>query len=388
MTNGDLSRDSSGNIAAEEQAKRYEKIQNIIMLVDLALTVAIIILFFLAGGSTALRSHIEKNITTSRLLVPLFYGLAIILAYYLFYLLPKHYLEFRLEHKFDLSTQKPGGFIVDNLKSLVLNLVIVSIFFLLTYTLLNAAGSLWWLYASIFWIFFGVLMANLTPVLIIPLFYKLKPLENESLKGKLTNLAQKAKTKILGIFEIEFSRKTKKANAMLAGIGNTKRIILGDTLLNNFSEDEIEAVIAHELGHFYYRHIWKLIASSSVLTVAGFYIANLALTGLIDTFAYLGLRDVADVAAFPLLILSILLFSILTMPLNNTLSRSLERQADRFALTSTGKPQAFIDGMQKLAKQNLADTEPSPIIEFLLHSHPGIGSRVRAAQQFAEEHSE
>jgi len=228
-------------------------------------------------------------------------------------------------------------------------------------------------------------MANLTPVLIIPLFYKLKPLANESLKEKLTDLAEKAKTKILGIFEIEFSRKTRKANAMLAGLGNTKRIILGDTLLNNFSEDEIEAVIAHELGHFYHKHIWKMIATASVLTVAGFYIANLALTGLLNTFGYLGLRDVTDVAAFPLLMLSLFLFSLVTMPLNNSLSRALERQADRFALTTTDKPGAFIAGMQKLAKQNLADTEPPPLIELLLHSHPSIGKRVRMAQQYTDE---
>jgi len=372
-------------MSAPNQAKRYEAIHNIILLIDLVLTIAIIIVFFLTGASTALRSYIENHLSGNPWILPPVYGLAVILVYFIFFLVPKHYIEFRLEHRFKLSNQKLGGWIVDNLKSLALNVILMALFFELTYLLLRAAGRLWWLYASGFWIVFGILMANLTPVLLIPLFYKLKPLEDESLREKLTSLAKKVGTKLLGVYEIVLSAKTKKANAMLAGIGNTKRIILGDTLLKNFSEEEIEVIIAHELGHYCHKHIWKLIGTGSLLTLGGFYLAHLALVGLLDAFSYLGLRGVVDVAAFPLLMLSIFLFSIVTMPINNAFSRMLERQADRFALSITGKPEAFTTGMQRLARQNLADTEPSPTIEFLLHSHPSISKRVRMAEQFSTE---
>ncbi len=367
------------------QAKRYEAIHNIIFLIDLVLTIVIAVVFFLSGASTGLRSFIENHISRSGWILPLLYGLAITLAYYLFFLGPKHYIEFRLEHKFQLSNQKLGGWVIDNLKSLMLNLLLVGLFFELTYLLLRIAGEWWWLYASIFWIVFGLLIANLTPVLLIPLFYKLKPLENDSLKEKLTALAEKARTKLLGIYEIGLSAKTKKANAMLAGLGNTKRIILGDTLLKNFSDEEIEVIIAHELGHYCHRHIWKLLAISSLLTLGGLYLAHLALVGLLEVFSHLHLRGVDDVAAFPLLMLSIFLFSIVTMPMTNAFSRMLERQADWFALNITRKPEAFATGMQKLARQNLADTEPSPVIEFLLHSHPSISKRVQMARQFSPE---
>jgi len=190
---------------------------------------------------------------------------------------------------------------------------------------------------------------------------------------------------VIAVEKLGLGAKTVKANAMLAGLGSTKRVLLGDTLLDNFSHDEIETVLGHELGHHYYNHVWKLIGAGAAATVAGFFVAALILSSLVESLDYLNFGSVADVATFPILAVALLVMALVAMPATNAFSRTLERQADRFALRLTRKPGAFISAMRRLAVQNLADTEPSPIIEALLHGHPSISRRIAAAEAFQDE---
>ena len=183
---------------------------------------------------------------------------------------------------------------------------------------------------------------------------------------------------------MEMSSKTTAANAALMGLGNTRRIVLGDTMLDRYTPDEIEVVLAHELGHHVHHDIWKLLVSQSVLTLLGLYLLNLALHWAVDTQHYY--TSLADAATIPLVLVLTAIFGLIFMPLSNGLSRAIEYQADEYALQTTKLVGAFKNAMTRLADQNLADIEPSPIIEFLFHDHPAISKRLQHAEAFARRH--
>jgi STE24 endopeptidase len=230
-----------------------------------------------------------------------------------------------------------------------------------------------------------VILANLAPVILMPLFNKFTPLGDDQaeLESRLVTLAGKANTKVLGVFKFDMSRRTTTANAALTGLGNTRRIILGDTLLERYSADEIETILAHELGHQVNRDIPWGILVSSVLTLLGFYLVGL---GLEWGVAYFGFYGPADVAAMPLFVLVMGLYGLVTMPLENAFSRWRERRADQYALRMTGNGKAFAAALAKLADQNLSDAEPEPWVEFFLYSHPALSKRIRTAESYSDPH--
>jgi STE24 endopeptidase len=244
------------------------------------------------------------------------------------------------------------------------------------YYLLRTHPENWWVYASLAFITFVVVMANLAPVLLLPLFFKFKPVENEDLKRRVDRLAQRIGIPACGIFEWSLGDKTRKANAAVVGWGNTRRIIVSDTLLESFSGEEIEVIVAHELCHHVKNHIWQGIALQSALTVGAFYAAHRVLPPLSVTGGFGGVSDIAN---FPLLALLITALSLLVLPGVNYFSRRLETAADRYALDVTGDSLAFVSSMEKLADLNLANKSPNKIIEFIFYSHPSIEERIKLA---------
>jgi STE24 endopeptidase len=292
-----------------------------------------------------------------------------------------YYRGFILPHRYGLSTQTLRGWLVDLFKGLLLGLVFESIVVELVYGLLALQPLTWWLWVAIVLLFFSVIMANLAPVLLLPIFYKFTPLDNEELTQRLLALAKRAHTRVRGVFTMHLSDKTTAANAALMGLGNTRRIVLGDTMLDRYTPDEIEVVLAHELGHHVHRDIWKLIATQSLLTLGGLYLVNVVFHWAVDTQHYY--QSLADAATLPLLFALTAAFGLIVMPLSNGYSRRVEYQADEYALQATGKVDAFKGAMTRMANQNLAEVEPSPIIEFLLHDHPAVGKRLRHADEFA-----
>jgi STE24 endopeptidase len=183
---------------------------------------------------------------------------------------------------------------------------------------------------------------------------------------------------------MQMSSKTTAANAALMGLGNTRRIVVGDTMLDRYTHDEIEVVLAHELGHHVHHDIWKLIISQSVLMLVGLYLANIILHWVVDTQHFY--RTLTDAATLPFFFLLVGIFSLVIMPLSNSYSRLIEYQADEYALRSTRKIEAFKDAMTRLANQNLSDVEPSPLIEVLFYSHPSINKRLKHADEFVNRH--
>jgi STE24 endopeptidase len=251
----------------------------------------------------------------------------------------------------------------------------------LLYLALRATGDLWWLWAAAGMLLFTVLLSNLAPILIMPLFNKYVPLgeEHKELAERLLDLARRANTKVKGVFKFDMSKRTKAANAALTGIGNTRRIVLGDTLINEFSTDEIETVLAHELGHHVHRDIPFLIAFGTLSTTLSLYLASLALNWAIDTF---GFTSPADVAAFPALGLILGAYGLITMPIENAVSRWRERMADDYALQSTGKSAAFASAFTRLANQNLGEVDPEKWVVFMFYSHPPLGERIAKAHNW------
>jgi len=222
------------------------------------------------------------------------------------------------------------------------------------------------------------LLANLAPILIFPIFFKFKPLENPSLTERLLELSRHAGTRVKGVFEWKLSEKSKKANAALVGLGNTRRIVLSDTLLAQFRDEEVEAVLAHEFGHHVHRHMFQGIAIQGGTTFLGFYLIHRTLGWLSPHF---GFQGAADFANLPLLALVTVGLSLLLLPAVNAHSRAVERQADAYALRAISSRDAFISSMEKLAELNLAERQPHPWIELIFHSHPSIAKRISFARQ-------
>ena len=285
-----------------------------------------------------------------------------------------------LEHHYGLSTQSTSDWLADQGKGVLLGLALTVVGAAIVFvTLRQWPGQWWWLSAGAFAVG-TVVMARLAPVVLLPLFYKFKPLERPALAARLLALADKASTDVVGVFEWVLSGHTKKANAALAGLGRTRRILVSDTLLADFSEDEIEVVLAHELAHHVHRDLWRGIAIQTVLLFGGFFVADRVLRQVADAA---GLRGVSDPAALPILMLVAGAWSFLMLPLVNALSRAQERAADRYALDTTRNVDAFVTAMKRLSQQNLAEENPSTLVRWIFYSHPPIRERIEAARAFA-----
>jgi STE24 endopeptidase len=290
------------------------------------------------------------------------------------------YSGFFLERRYGLSNERLAAWMRDQVKSLALGLVIASGAALIVYGFITLSPRRWWLTAAVAFAALIVGLTQVAPVLLLPIFYRVKPLERESLRARLLALADRAGAHVLGAYEWGLGDKTKKANAALAGLGATRRILVSDTMLAEYSDEEIEVVLAHEIAHHVHGDIWKGILFESALIVAGFYLAARVLQTLA---APIGLRDVADIAGLPLLVLAAGTVSLVMVPIAHAMSRAYERGADRFALDLTRNPDAFISAMRRLGAQNLAEEHPSKVVQWLFYSHPPLGERIAAAQSFA-----
>ena len=269
----------------------------------------------------------------------LVFFLVLMVGYQIIHAPLAYYGGFFLPHRFGLSTMSLKSWLLDLFKGVVLGLVLEICAVELVYALLATQPLTWWLWVALAMLFFSVVMANLAPVLLFPLFYKFKPLPEGELTQRLLGLANRAHTRVRGVFTMELSSKTTAANAALMGLGNTRRIVVGDTMIDRYTPDEIEVVLAHELGHHVHHDIWKLIISQSLLTLAGLYLVNVALHWAVDSQNFY--LSLADPATIPFLLVLTALFGLIVMPLSNSLSRAIEYQADEYALQSTRMVEPF-----------------------------------------------
>ncbi len=372
----------------QQKAREYARIRRQLSLVSIGIAAIAILFIFWSGLDVALRDWLQplswQPLRGWYPLQVLVYFLVLMLGYEVLTAPLAYYGGYVLPHRYGLSTMTLPVWLTDLFKGLVLSLILEALAVEVIYVLLATQPQTWWLWTALILLFFTVIMANLAPVLILPIFYKFTPLPEGELTRRLLALAERAHTRVRGVFSMQMSRKTTAANAALMGLGNTRRIVLGDTMLDRYTPDEIEVVLAHELGHHVHHDLWKLIISQSILTLGGLYLVNLALHWAVDTQHYY-LR-LADPATMPFLLLVTAIFGLVVMPISNGLSRAVEYQADEYALQSTKMVGAFKSAMTRLANQNLADIEPSPLIEFLFHDHPAISKRLKHADAFARRY--
>ncbi len=368
---------ATGTVALPDspEARKYNRIRRWLGMGEFALGLAFLLVLLLTGWTGWIRDIAYRSQS---------YVLAVFLYTLMLVVLSKvvglglDYYGFRLEHQYKLSNQKLRGWIWDEAKGLLVTAVIAGILVELLYFIIREYPQHWWVLAWLGFLGVAVLIAQLAPVILFPIFYKFEPLQDEELKARLTRLGERAGTRVRGVYKWHLSEKSKKANAALTGLGSTRRIILADTLLDNYSADEIEAVLAHELGHHVHKHILKSIGVQAGVTLIGFWAANWALHYSIDRLHMF--ETISDFANLPLLVLIFTLLSFLLMPALNAFSRYNERQADRYAFESIASVAAFISSMNKLAEQNLAERVPSRWVEWWFHSHPAIARRVAAAE--------
>ncbi len=363
------------------EARRYNRIRRWMGVADFILSLVLMVALLVTGWSGTLRDIAYKATFQH-------YSLAVFLYVLMLMVLAKvlglslDYYSFRLEHRYQLSNLRLRAWIWDEVKGFLVGVVLAGIVVELLYFIMRQVPQHWWLIAWAAFLGLFVLLAQLAPVVLFPVFYKFAPLENEELKERLVRLGERAGTRVRGVYQWKLSEKSKKANAALTGLGNTRRIILADTLLANYSTDEIEAVLAHELGHHVHRHIFKSILVQAGITFVGFWAGNLVLHYAVDRLHIF--ETLSDFADLPLLMLVATVLSLLVLPLLNAYSRFNERQADLYAFRSIATVTPFISAMNKLAEQNLAERSPSKWVEWLFHSHPAISRRVAAAETWAK----
>ena len=283
----------------------------------------------------------------------------------------------RLERKYGLSRETAGGWLRDHLKGFAVGLPIAIAAAELVYFAIRSWPQWWWLPAAAMLTAGLVVLAHLAPIVLMPLFVRVKPLDRAELSKRIAGLSARAGVPIVGVFEWELGARTSKANAALTGMGSTRRILLSDTLLAAYSDDEIEVILAHELAHHVHRDLWSAVAAEAVLLSVGAYAAQSVLRLMGPSF---GIQSPSDIAGLPLLLLTAGALSLVLSPIARALSRRHEHRADAFALKMTGAPEAFISAMKRLGAQNLAEEEPSTLTRVLFHSHPAMAERVRRAR--------
>ena len=289
-----------------------------------------------------------------------------------------YYIGFVLPHRFQLSTQSRAGWLADVAKGTLLSILLGSPLLVALYSIMRATPDRWWLWSAIGFSGVSIALSAVAPVLLMPIFFKFRPLDevHSELNARLLELARRSGTPVRGVFTFDMSRRTRAANAALVGLGRTRRIILGDTLLSEFNVDEIETVLAHELGHHVHADIPLLIAAQSGVTLVSFFLVAQTAAWL---FPYLGLASIADPGGVPAVTLLLGATSLAGVPFANAFSRWRETLADDYSVRLTRNPSAFAQALIRLANQNLAEAEPPRWAVLLLSSHPPLGHRIRRA---------
>jgi STE24 endopeptidase len=361
-------------------AQRYNRIRRRLGIADAAIGFLLLVALLVTGWTGWLRDW-SYQLAGQRYFPAVFIYVLMLSVMMKALSAPLDFYSLRLEQHYNLSNQGMRSWLWDEVKGWFVGFVLGVVLVGLIYAVIRVAPQRWWIIAWAVFVGLFLLVMQLAPVVLFPIFYKFAPLDNDSLRDRLTRLGERAGTRVRGVYEWKLSEKSKKANAALMGIGSTRRIILADTLLQNYSEDEIEAVLAHELGHHVRRHIVKGILMQVGITFLGFWLTNQVLHFALarDWFPALDPR-LYDFANLPLIILVATVLGLLLMPAMNALSRRHEREADLYAWESIPQIRPFVTAMQKLADQNLAERTPSRLVEIFFESHPSVHKRIAAAE--------
>ena len=367
------------NINKQKQAQVYEIKKRRASFLDLIIGFILTLIFILAISHPLLENL--PNFPAFRFLLFLW---ALAVFSLPFDLILSYRSGYKLEHEFGFSNQNKTQFFKDEFKGFLINLIINPMIALILFLAFRISPDLWWLWAALAMIFVSVIFATLYPVVIMPLFNKYTVIEDEELTSRLGAILRKGGLKIKGFYLQDMSRQTKKENAFLGGLGKTRRVVLSDNIINNMSLDELETVIAHEVGHYKYKHMWKNILLGAVYQLITFFLSHRIM--LLVNPDYLKSFD-NMLIAYPVFLLCFgVLHMLIIGPLSNAISRYFENQADNYALDMTQDPKAFQRAMSGLANRNLSNAYPTPFIKFMYYSHPPVGERLEAGDKWISRH--
>ena len=359
----------------QTKAKKYENEKRKISIFGSILSLSFILVFYFSGLSKFL-----ANINLSFIYVFLIYIIIFHILSTLIGLPLGYYSSFIHEHKWGFSNYTNKTWILDQLKSFAVSFILLPIMLGIFFWVLWKFPNIWWLVAATVTTLISIIFVTLFPVVILPIFNKYDPIEDEKLTSQLSEILLKAGLNPSGFFRQDMSRQTKKENAFLAGMGNTRRVVIADNLLEHMSLSEIKSVIAHEVGHYRFSHLPKNIAISTAQQLVIFYLLNIIMKILYPDFLT---SNINNLSLFPIFSLIMgLLSSLLFGPLNNMISRYFERQADRTSLDLYPNKDAFQKAMAGLANRNLSNAYPEWWVKLLYYSHPPIGERLSFAENY------
>ena len=374
----------------EDKATRYHRLKRRTRLAGVVAGGGVLVAFWLTGASAWLAEMAERVVegwgvpASSRdAAVVVVYVTVLCVAADLLALPLAVYRGYVLERRYELSEQSFGRWLADQAKASALGLGLSVAAASVAYALLRWSPSWWWAPTALAFSLGSVTLVFIAPLVLFPLFFRLKPLGRATLEQRLIALARRAGAPVLGAYEWQLGARTRAANAALVGLGRTRRILLSDTLLAGYSEEEIEVILAHELAHHVHGDLWRALGIDALIIAGALLAGHVALHAAVG---HHGLEAVADVAGMPVLLLAAAGWSLLALPLVNGLSRTHERRADAFALDLTRNPEAFIAAMRRLGAEHLADEEPSPLVRWLFHSHPPLPERIGAAREWMHQH--
>jgi STE24 endopeptidase len=369
------------------KAKRYSRTRLAVLLASTLWSVARLVWFASDRRASRLQSSIEKRTPDARLTTPVFATLAT--AFSWLSSLPVAFLGgYVVERRFGLTRQPVRGWFGDQAKGLLLAVALQAPLLSAAYAVIRRRPRDWWLVLSAASVPLAVVLSNLAPTLLMPLFNIFVPLRDEALAKRIRVLSQRAGVRISDVYEMDMSRQSEKPNAMFTGLGASRRIVLGDTLLARFEDDEVAAVVAHELGHQVHGDIWRLIGFGAGAGFgAAWLLSRLSPPILRRTAHRTGVSALGDPASLPVLALLMTALGFVLMPIQAAFSRAMERRADRYALELTRDGAAYARAMERLAALALSDPDPPRPVVFMLYSHPPIAERIRTARA-AERHFE
>jgi STE24 endopeptidase len=359
----------------DQEARRYRKFKRVASIVSLGLTIGLLLAVTLTPANTWLRDLVQK-FTLNASLGAVIVFVHLYIAFQILTFLPHVYNSLFLERRAGTSVQLFGSWFKDWVKSLALGLTFGVAGAAAVYGLIDAFPNTWWLIAGTLMTVFVVLVTNLAPILLMPLFNRFEPLPEGPIRDRLLGLCDRVGVPTVKASVWKLSEKSTRSNAAVVGWGNTRRVIVSDTMLDTYEPDEIEAVLAHELGHHVSGDIRNSILVQTPITFVSFLAIHILLGWLDDPIDLTGRGDIAGIPVLALILIGV---SLIALPLINTYSRWREAAADRFALDTIDQPDSFIQAMEKLAEQNLADRSPNLLMEIIFHSHPPIDKRIAAA---------
>jgi len=365
----------------QKLAKQYEKEKKLLGLTSLSVSLVILLTFYFSGLSLQLANlELTHSIVWPFLVyVFVFYAFMVVLGMPL-----NFYNGYVHEHKWNFSNHTVKSWLWEHVKSFFVGLIILFIVLGLLLWIMAITPKWWWLGAALATALVSVIFATLFPIVVAPIFNKYIPIKDKELTEALDEILSRGGLKSSGFFKEDMSRQTKKENAFLAGLGKTRRVVLGDNLMENMTASEIVSIIAHEVGHYRYKHLWKNILIGMTQQLVIFFIINSFIKEIFPQFLT---STRWNLALFPVFAISLgALSGFFLGPLNNTLSRYFEKQADRYALKNIEDKKSFITALAGLADRNLSNAYPEWWMKILFYSHPPIGERLQAAENYQSRH--